>query len=387
LKLALKQVILVPLFSFKRTSDNFAIIFVLISAILSLLTVMSLLLNAFLSRLFINHGVFIVFDNLYRIPLTVLIGTLPTIIYVKKPLPAATVIEPTTRGVVHSILSIGLSLLMFGYFGWFYVFGTVVSFAMIVILYFTGRLIAFLILSSFSASLEKTLKLKSELAQKEIEQLSLQHYTDELERQHTAMRKFKHDYQNLLLPIHSLALEDDLVALKKYCLTVVSTASHSIASDAHALEGLSKIKVREVKSILAAKLMHAQNIGIATTFEANEIIDNIPVDSVTLVRKLGIILDNAIEALSGLAQGRLAVGCFKFNTSIAFIIKNTCPPDIPNLQKIWQLGFSTKGKNRGFGLSNLREFTQSTPNVSLDVGIESGDFFFKLIIHTDMQEI
>ena len=46
---------------------------------------------------------------------------------------------------------------------------------------------------------------KMTLRQKESEQATLQYYTQQIERQQTAMRKFKHDYQNILLstPIKS----------------------------------------------------------------------------------------------------------------------------------------------------------------------------------------
>ena len=226
----------------------------------------------------------------------------------------------------------------------------------------------------------KSLEAKYETQAKEAEQQSLERYTTELERNQTAIRKFKHDYQNILLSISTFLDEGDLDGLKQYYEDNIVTASQIIATNDIALEGLSKIRMREIKSILAAKLMMAQNLGIAATFEADEEIDHIPMDSVTLVRMLGIILDNAIEELVTIGEGRLFVGCFRSGKSVIFIVQNTCRADMPDLHQLLQAGFSTKGEGRGLGLGNLLELADAQPNIALETGIENGNFIQKLMI-------
>ena len=228
----------------------------------------------------------------------------------------------------------------------------------------------------------RSITLKHERQQKELEVKSLQHYTEELERQHTSIRKFKHDYQNILVSMSAFLEEGDLEGLKKYYSTKIEPTSQIISNDDLVLEKLSKIKVREIKSIFAAKLMLAQNVGISTRLEAYEIIDDIPADSVTLVRILGIILDNAIEELTKFEHGSLWVACFKNETNITFIVQNTCHTDAPDLHRIWEPGFSTKGEGRGFGLSNLLELVSSLPNATLETSIEEGKFTQILVIYT-----
>ena len=223
---------------------------------------------------------------------------------------------------------------------------------------------------------------KHEQQQQELEVKSLQHYTEELERQHTSIRKFKHDYQNILVSMSAFLEEGDLEGLRKYYSTKIEPTSQIISSDDLVLEKLSKIKVREIKSILAAKLMLAQNAGISTRLEAYEVIDDIPADSVMLVRMLGIILDNAIEESTKFEHGSLWVACFKNETNISFIVQNTCHADAPELHHIWEPGFSTKGEGRGFGLSNLLELVSSLPNATLETSIEEGKFTQVLVIYT-----
>ena len=224
-------------------------------------------------------------------------------------------------------------------------------------------------------------KLKKEIARRrEREEKFLQHYTEEVERQYLNTRKFQHDYRNILLSIKNYLDEDDLIGLKDYYTNKIVMASEGIVHNSFLLENLDKIKVREVKSLLVAKLMLVQDHIITTTFEANEDIHHFPVDSVSLVRMLGIILDNAIEALEHINKGNLSIGCFKTKDSICFIVLNTVPPNLPPLYQLREQGFSTKGKNRGFGMSNLSEMVASLPNVVLETEIEEGNFIHKLIM-------
>jgi len=223
---------------------------------------------------------------------------------------------------------------------------------------------------------------KVALREKIAEQVALQAYTSQTEQQLTSIRKFKHDYQNILLPLVGFVQEKDWIGLEQY-MPKVKAVSTIITKDNFMLENLSKIKVPEIKILLAAKLMLAQNISIDihTTFEAHEEIEHIPVDSVVLVRMLGIILDNAIEELTALGAGRLMVACYKVGNGITFVVQNTCRPDIQPLRELKQVGYSTKGENRGLGLSNLAELVAAhSDSLSLQTSITDGNFIQKLRI-------
>ena len=221
-----------------------------------------------------------------------------------------------------------------------------------------------------------------EKRQKDMEHQNLQSYIDGLERQQASILKFKHDYQNLLLSMQSFLDEEDWAGLKQFYASTSDVASSVIQESCSIFNSLHKIKLREIKSILAAKLILTQsmNADIQAIFEANEDIDEFPLDSVVLVRMLGIILDNAIEALSELPSGRLFVSCLKWDAGITLIVENTCRPDMPPLSRLWSTGFSTKGAGRGQGLPILSELISACPNVSLDTSIEGTSFRQALLI-------
>jgi len=226
----------------------------------------------------------------------------------------------------------------------------------------------------------RTQKAQAVIREKEIEHRTLLYYMDECEHQQSAMHKFRHDQKNILSSLDLYIEEQDWGGLTQYYTSNIKPAFAIITQSEFALEGLAKIKVREIKSVLAAKLNMAQNLGLEVRFDVVNEINNIPTDSVSLVRMLGIILDNAIEELEELGAGTLSVACFKDKTSISFVVQNTCRPDILPLRQLKQAGFSTKGNGRGIGLENLSGLVNALPNVALQTSIEDGQFIQTIII-------
>ena len=228
-----------------------------------------------------------------------------------------------------------------------------------------------------------------EKRQKDIEQQNLQHYIDSLEQQQSSIVKFRHDYQNLLISMQSFMHDEDWNGLKKLYASATETASLAIAESRSTFDYLHKIKPREVKSILSAKLLQAQNLSenIRVIFEANDIIEDFSVDPIVLVRALGIILDNAIEALAELGHGTLFVSCLKWEAGTTFIVINNCLSNIPTIELLCRPGFSTKGEKRGRGLSILSELVDKCPNLILDTTIENGIFRQALLIETEERSV
>lgn len=222
----------------------------------------------------------------------------------------------------------------------------------------------------------------------EAEQQKAQTYAATLEQQQVNILKFKHDYKNLLLSMQAYIHDKDWAGLEQFYASTVEAASFALSDSRSVFDYLHQIKIREVKSILIEKLIRAQNLGedIQVTFEANEDVNELPIDSITLVRMLGIILDNAIEALEELGCGTLFVSCLTWEAGVTFIVENTCSLHTPPLDLLWQPNYSTKGLGRGRGFTILSELVQTYPNVSLDTLIENGRFRQALLIETPKKQ-
>jgi len=220
-----------------------------------------------------------------------------------------------------------------------------------------------------------------QLQRKEIEQRAMSHYMNELEVHFKSMRAFKHDYQNILISMDSYFKEEDYSSLKKYYYDEIKVASDKILNIHFRLNDLSHIKMKEIKGILITKLMMAHELGIEFAFEAPYAIEQIPMDSMDFIRIIGIILDNAIEAMSEQKEGKLQIGLLREESGdVIFIVQNPCQFMMHPLHKLKQPGFSTKGSDRGLGLNNLDELVAKYPHVFLETLIEDHHFLQKVII-------
>lgn len=207
-------------------------------------------------------------------------------------------------------------------------------------------------------------------------------YTLQIENINNEMRKFRHDYVNILSTMSEFIRENDMDDLKKYFNEEILPMQDSMQMNAIKINGIENLKVREIKGLLTTKILQAQEKNIRISIEVPEPIDKIDMPIVNLSRAIGIILDNAIEASEKIEDDPLIRIAFIKNNddSVMFIVMNKCEPDMPRVHTLFKENFSTKGKNRGLGLSTLKELTDTTSNVLLDTTIDNNYFIQKVEI-------
>ncbi|MCL1949731.1 MAG: GHKL domain-containing protein [Turicibacter sp.] len=194
------------------------------------------------------------------------------------------------------------------------------------------------------------------------------------------MRAFKHDYQNILSSFEAYFEDGDYEQLKAYYYGKVKRVSDDLLAHDFKLEQLNRLKILELKSIFANKLMLAGSLGVDFTFELKEDITAIDAETVVLVRSIGIMLDNAIEAVSALGSGLVRIALFQEGKTLSLIIENDCMEGLPKIHQLKQAGFSTKGEGRGLGLSNLSGFVSQSPHLNLETTAQNGKFTQRLLI-------
>lgn len=218
-----------------------------------------------------------------------------------------------------------------------------------------------------------TIRKQMNLKMKKIEMEQLLDYTQQLEQNYMDMRKFKHDYKNILISMEIFIKEGDMERLAQYYETYIRPTQTEIERNFSYLSDLSHVKVPEIKGILSSKFLRAQSLGIEMKFECREDISNFYIDSIILIRSLGILLDNAIEEVEANAKQKvITAACISYKGSIQIIIQNTCGENIPQIYEMKRESFSTKGKNRGLGLSNLEKLLSPLKNVILDTQYKDG---------------
>ncbi|WP_159721272.1 sensor histidine kinase [Enterococcus sp. CSURQ0835] len=257
------------------------------------------------------------------------------------------------------------------------IFGATTSFGHTNLFFITLYGIAFFVSSGLAAFSEKK---HIEQRQKEKEQEYFQEYVKNLEITNKEIRRFKHDYQNILLAMQDYFANEDFNGLKKFYDDNLVPAMYGLEQNTLKLSKLSNVNVREVKGLILSKVLQAQGKNIEVTIEVPKEIDHFWMNSITLVRCLGIILDNAIEATEVIENSWIKIGIFNVGgTVINVIVENSTAILSQPVYHLKKEGVSTKGGNRGFGLSNLQQMISRTPNSTLETKNENG--IFTQIIH------
>ncbi|MEB5899411.1 MULTISPECIES: GHKL domain-containing protein [Staphylococcus] len=207
-------------------------------------------------------------------------------------------------------------------------------------------------------------------------------YTLQIEKINNDMRKFRHDYVNILTTMSDYIRENDMAGLRSYFNDEILPMQDSMQMNTVKINGTENLRVREIKGLLTTKILQAQEKNISISIEVPEPIEKINMPIIDLSRVIGIILDNAIEASESITEDALIRVAFIKNSdiSVTFIVMNKCEDDIPRVHTLFQENFSTKRGNRGLGLFTLKEITDSNANVLLDTTIENGYFVQKVEI-------
>jgi len=211
------------------------------------------------------------------------------------------------------------------------------------------------------------------LKNKQIQFESLQEYTSSLENLYTDMRAFRHDYINIISSLIGYIENKDIDGLEKHFNEHIMPLSKGIESNNFKIGILKNVKISEIKGILSSKLIRAQELSIDTFIDIVEPIEIINMDIIDLSRVVGILLDNAVEAAVECDKPSIKIAIINKENSVLIVIINSIKDEIP-IYKMYQKGFSTKGKNRGLGLYNLKELKSKYNNVSLDTLSENGEF-------------
>ena len=223
---------------------------------------------------------------------------------------------------------------------------------------------------------------KIDKSRKELKELS--EYTANIESMYMDINSIRHDYANAISSIIGYIQDDDMEGLKKYfhekIIPFLSSAETVYAN----FSVLSNIKEPSLKGIVAVKLIHAQENNIPVVIDIKNDIHIKSVKVLDLNRVIGILLDNACEAAIECDAPYINVGFVRNSNVISIIVVNSIKDKHVNMGKIFEQGFSTKGENRGYGLSNVRCILGKYPNVLLDTLVEDNEF--RQIVHIEEGE-
>lgn len=210
----------------------------------------------------------------------------------------------------------------------------------------------------------------------EFETAQFTDYMKSLEIINNDMQKFRHDHANILATMQGYMEINDFEGLKKYFKKHIFSAEEDTLERNMRLNILSKLQITGIKGLILTKTLQAEKEGISVNIEIPDKIDHIEMNVIDIARILGIFLDNAIEANIQVHNTKeIDIAFFKTKSnSTIIIIENTLDDNAVLVDKIFAKGYSTKGENRGTGLSTVRSIISNYPNVVLQTNVNNGLF-------------
>ena len=228
----------------------------------------------------------------------------------------------------------------------------------------------------FFAMNAKKVQVEREIAlnQKKIEQEHLQTYTDEIVALYNEIRGFRHDYAGMLVSMQMAIDSKDLQEIDRIYNQVLVKANQKLRSDKYTYFDLNNIEDSALRSLIAQSIVYARNKDVEFTLEVKDIITRLSIDLLDLVRIMSVLLNNAVEGAAESYLKQMEVAVIKMDLETVIVIQNSCKYTMTPSEDLFELGFSTKGRNRGIGLNNVKDILDKYENIILETEMEDSKF-------------
>ncbi len=235
---------------------------------------------------------------------------------------------------------------------------------------FICLLLIFFAMNSHKVQIEKEIALK----QKKFEQKHLQTYTDEIVELYNEIRGFRHDYAGMLVSMQMAIDSRDLQEIDRVYNEVLIKANQKLRSEKYTYFDLNNIEDSALRSLIAQSIVYARKNDVEFTLEVKDIITRLSIDLLDLVRIMSILLNNAVEGAADSYLKQMEVAVIKMDFETVIVIQNSCKITMTPSEDLFALGFSTKGRNRGLGLNNVKEILDKYDNIILETEMEDNTF-------------
>ncbi|MFS9216285.1 competence system sensor histidine kinase ComD [Streptococcus infantis] len=235
---------------------------------------------------------------------------------------------------------------------------------------FICLLLIFFAMNAHKVQAERGIALK----QKKFEQEHLQTYTDEIVSLYNEIRGFRHDYAGMLVSMQMAIDSGDLQEIYRVYNEVLVKANQKLRSDKYTYFDLNNIEDSALRSLIAQSIVYARNNDVEFTLEVKDIITRLSIDLLDLVRIMSVLLNNAVEGAAESYLKQMEVAVIKMDLETVIVIQNSCRITMTPSEDLFELGFSTKGRNRGIGLNNVKEILDKYENIVLETEMEDSTF-------------
>ena len=225
-------------------------------------------------------------------------------------------------------------------------------------------------MAMYTAGEEKILVQQETIAQQ-------QAHMELLEELQQEIRAFRHDVSNLFCGLALQAQEGDLEGIQQFMKKTSSYFDEKLGNEIRQMDCLNNIKIYPVRSLLTTKLALMRQKHIQGTLEVLHLVaEKQAVDTPDLLRGLGILIDNAIEAVPE-KEGQIRIVLLQEEKELYIAVVNNYAAE-PNLNALSAKGYTTKGTGRGTGLSSYRKILSRYPGCIARTYLKDGFFVQEL---------
>lgn len=207
-------------------------------------------------------------------------------------------------------------------------------------------------------------------------------YGNAFESMITDIRRKQHDFDNHINAIYGLhrtakSFDELIKRQEEYCEHI---------SDNKYSKMFNEKSSPVIIGFLYSKFCSANKEGISV--EPHIVIEeaNCNISQYEIIQIIGSLFDNAVEAVreKDVSLRRIRISMIEYSEKIEIKVMNLSDyMKREKMQKLFQLGYSTKGENRGIGLNNIKDIMEKSKNEMIVENInvnEENYFSIKLVI-------
>lgn len=196
-------------------------------------------------------------------------------------------------------------------------------------------------------------------------------YLEKYEKEIVEKRKIIHDYKNQLIVINGYI--DNKIKLKEYIKEIIE--EQKTINDNEMIKNIDKLP-SGLKGLVYYKLSQIDNkivlnIEVSGQTEKFNMLDSKTTEEVLKIT--GILLDNAIEAVEETSDKYISISLSLQENILKMEILNTSKNKV-DIDIIRNPGFSTKGKDRGYGIPLILDILNKNSSFNLIFKSEDGIF-------------
>lgn len=243
-------------------------------------------------------------------------------------------------------------------------------------------LVNFVFIIMCACILYKNLVDGSNIVKMQVENKALLNNLEEYEKMLDYQRVANHENKNQLLIVRSLLKENE----NSDALNYVNEVLDDKKDDNDVLFGRAKkIPSGGLQGIVYQKMLVMNDKNIKPILDVSNSVKKFKLENLDtklnydICRIVGVFLDNSIEETEKLDEREIMLSMYEQNNDLVIEISNKFK-NVPDLERLEEKGYSTKGKGHGYGLSLVNDIVNNNNQIINEKGITRNIFTQKLII-------